>query len=230
MYPEIFSVGPFTLHSYGLLIALGVLCSLFLMNRQARKFQDLPADKIWDLVFVTVFAGFIGARLFYVIQEWPWYWEHPLEIIQIWKGGLVYYGGMTASFAAFFLYVRWLGLSFLSSADFILPYIALTHAFGRVGCFLNGCCFGKGNHPVQLYEAFFNLALFTFLSRRHRRRRFAGEITSLYLILYPAGRYGIEYFRGDQPPWLFSLTLHQVLSLIFILLGIFLYGICRRRT
>ena len=231
MYPEICRIGPLTLHSYGVLIALGLLLSLFLMDRIAKKSRVLNPQKVFDLVFVTVFSGFAGARVFYILQEWSWYQKHPLEILQIWKGGLVYYGGMVASFAGFFLYVRSKKLPFLRLSDFILPYIALTHAFGRVGCFLNGCCFGKANHPVQLYEALFNLTLFGFLAWLFPRRRFDGEITSLYLIFYPAGRFWLEGFRGDQAHWFFSLTLHQILSFMFMVVGIFLYyGIPRKRT
>lgn len=231
MYPEICRIGPLTLHSYGVLIALGVFISLLLMNRAARQSKILSSDKVFDLVFVTVFSGFIGARLFYVIQEWAWYRQHPLEIFQIWKGGLVYYGGMITSFTGFFLFVRAQKLPFFRLSDFILPYIALTHAFGRVGCFLNGCCFGKDNHPVQLYEMVLNLALFGFLSHLFPRRRFDGEVTSLYLIFYPAGRFFLEYLRGDQPDLIFSFTLHQILSLLFVIAGIFIYyGTPRKRT
>ena len=231
MFPEICRIGPFTLHSYGVLIALGVFVSLFWMTKIARQTGFPSEEKVFDLVFVTVFAGFVGSRIFYVIQEWDWYSQHPLEIFQIWKGGLVYYGGMILAFAGFYGYVRWARLSFLTSADFTIPFIALTHGFGRIGCFLNGCCFGRGSHPVQLYEAFFNFALAFFLIRLYlAKRRFTGQITALYLILYPVGRFVIEYFRGDQLPWLGPLTLHQVLSVVFILVGILLYGICRRRN
>lgn len=242
MAPEIFSIGPFTVHSYGLFVALGVFVCLFLMTRAAKRFGFPPAEKVFDLVFVIVLAGFLGSRLFYVIEEWPWYRNHPWEVFQIWKGGLVYYGGMVASFLGFFIYVAWRRLPPLAATDFVIPYIPLAHAFGRIGCFLNGCCYGKGCHlpwavqfpflpepvhPTQLYEAAFNVLLFGFLVRSYPRRRFVGEVTALYLLLYPLGRFVIEFFRGDQPPWLFSLTLHQVLSLSFMAMGIFLYGFCR---
>lgn len=229
MYPEIASFGPWVLHSYGLLIAIGVLLSLWWMTRQAKRFNFPPEERVFDLVFIVVTAGFLGSRIFYVAQEWPWYRDHPLEILQIWKGGLVYYGGMVGSFLGFFFYVKRIRLPFLAGADFVIPYIALTHTFGRVGCFLNGCCYGKGNHPVQLYEAAFNLALFGFLAWFYPRRRFPGEVTFLYLILYPAGRFLLEFLRGDQTPWFDSLTLHQLISLGFFLIGIVLYGIYRRR-
>jgi phosphatidylglycerol:prolipoprotein diacylglycerol transferase len=244
MFPEICSIGPVTIHSYGLLVALGVFASLFLMSRAAKQFGFPPREKVFDLVFVVVVAGFVGARLFYVVQEWVWYREHPLEVFLIWKGGLVYYGGMIASFLAFFLYLAGSRLPLLQTTDFVILYVPLAHAFGRVGCFLNGCCYGKPTalpwgvqfpllagpvHATQLYEAAFNLALFGFLVWFYPRRRFSGEMTALFLVLYSVGRFGIEVFRGDQPPWLLSLTLHQGFSVIFVLVGILLYGICRSR-
>lgn len=268
MFPEIVSLGPLTIHSYGLAIAMGVFLALVLMGRRARDTGFPPAEKVFDLVFVTLVSGFLGARFFYVLQEWNWYGSHPWDIFKIWEGGLVYYGGVIAAFAGFFLYVRSNRLSFLKTSDFVIPYIALVHAFGRVGCFLKGCCYGKPFsgpwavkfpflpapfHPVQLYEAIFNLALFGFLVACQRRgqvlicdltvdgRRtsnvksrldplvgFPGAVTSLYLILYSAGRFVLEFFRGDQAPLVFSLTLQQVLSLAFFLAGAGLYGICRR--
>jgi len=227
MLPEIASVGPFTIHSYGVVIALGVLLSLFLMTKAAKKEGFPPAEKVFDLVFVVVLSGFVGARLFYILQEWPWYREHPWEIVQIWKGGLVYYGGMTASFLGCFIYARLVRLPFLASADFMMPYIALTHALGRVGCFLNGCCYGKVTslpwgvifpalsdpvHPTQFYEAIFNLGLFGFLVWLYARRRFTGEIVSVYLIYYSTGRFLIEFWRGDQAFRFLGLTTHQGLS------------------
>lgn len=243
MFPEIVSLGPFTLHSYGLVIAIGVFLCLYVMKRAAKRYGFPPAEKIFDIVFVVVLSGFVGARLFYIAQGWPWYRDHPLEMIQIWKGGLVYYGGMVGSFTGFFLYVKAARLPFLETSDFATPYIPFVHTFGRVGCFLNGCCYGKvchlpwavqfpflpkPVHPTQVYEALFNLGLFGFLVWFYPRRRFTGQNISLYLMLYPAGRFLLEFLRGDQPSWIFSLSLQQVLSLFFIFFGAAVYGICRR--
>lgn len=236
MFPEIGSIGPVTIHSYGLLIAVGVFLSLLLMTRRARKNGFPSPEQVFDFVFVIVVFGFLGARLFYIVQEWDWYRSHPLEIVQIWKGGLVYYGGMITSFIAFFLSLRSARLPYLRATDFVIPFVALSQAFGRVGCFLNGCCYGKFSsflgriHPVQLYESFFDLVLFGFLSWLYRRPGFPGRVTAAYLLLYPAGRFFIEFFRGDQSPFLFSLTLHQVLSLIFLGGGGVLYGASRRAS
>lgn len=244
MFPEIASLGPFTLHTYGLTIALGVFLAVFWMTARARKNGFPPPEKVFDLVFVATLSGFIGARIFFVVQEGSWYLNHPLEIFEIWKGGLVYYGGMAASFIGFIVYVRLQKLPILRSCDFMMPFIALVHAFGRAGCFLNGCCYGKPCvlpwavrfpaltgplHPVQLYEALFNLALFAFLLRMDSRKHFAGEVTSFYLMLYAAGRFFLEFFRGGQAAVFFSFTLPQAMSLGFMGAGILLYGFCRSR-
>lgn len=244
MFPELASFGPLTLHSYGLLIAVGVFLSLFLMARAAQKYGFPPSDKVFDLAFVVVVAGFAGARIFYVIQEWAWYRGHPWEIFQIWKGGLVYYGGVLGSLIGVIAYGRLARLSPLGLLDLAIPYVALTHGFGRLGCFLNGCCYGKvcdlpwavrfpflpePVHPTQIYEAIFNFALFAFLAGRYPRRRFDGEGFANYLMIYGTGRFFLEFLRGDQFPVLFFLTTQQILSFSFLLTGMMLYGICGRK-
>ena len=230
MHPELVRIGPFILHTYGVLIALGLFISARGMQALSQRTGFPDPDQIFDLLFVVVVAGFVGARIFYVLQEWDYYREHLLEIFAIWEGGLVYYGGVAGAVAGHFLYARSVGLPYPAAADFVVPFIALTHAFGRVGCFFAGCCYGKSGIPVQLYEALFNFVLFGLLLWRYPHRRFPGEIFSLYLLFYPAGRFFFEFLRGDQIAWIFSLTLQQVLSFCFLLSGIALYGICRKRA
>ena len=244
MFPEIASFGPFSLHSYGLLIAAGVFFSLFLMVRAASRYGFPPSDKVFDLVFVVVVTGFAGGRVLYVIQEWGWYREHPWEMIQIWKGGLIYTGGVIGSLIGVMVFGRLARLAPLALLDFAIPYVALTHSFGRVGCFLNGCCYGKACdlpwavqfpflpgpvHPTQIYEAIFNLALFGFLAWRYPRRRFEGEGFANYLMIYGTGRFFLEFLRGDQFPVFFFLTPQQIFSFAFLLAGMMLYGICGRK-
>lgn len=244
MNPELFRIGPLSFHSYGFCIAAGVLFSLFLMGRHARRLGFPPPEKIFDLVFMVVFSGLLGARLFYVVQEWSWYREHPLEIFQVWQGGLVYFGGVFLSLLAVLIYVRRKRLPVLRTFDFLIVYIPLVHAFGRLGCFLNGCCYGGPCdfpwavqfpslpvpvHPTQLYEVVFNLILFGFLANQDLRQRTPGTLTVLYLILYPAGRFSLEFLRGDQTILFASLTLQQIMSLVFIGFGALLYGILRYR-
>ena len=245
MLPEIASFGPVTIHSYGFLIALGVLLALVLMSRTAARWGFPPPEKVFDLVFVTVFAGFVGARVLYVIQQWSFYRDHWLDVFKIWEGGLIFSGGMLGSFLGLYFYSRKYRLSFLNSCDLAVTFIPLVHAFGRVGCFLNGCCYGRPCelawavqypfltervHPVQIYEAVFNLGLFGFLISLYPKRRFAGEITSLYFIIYSAIRFLLEYWRGDQQVLFFSLTGQQITVGLFLLAGMVLYALSRRRN
>lgn len=215
MKPILFSFGALHLYSYGLSIALGVLLSLFLMKRRALKEGVLKPEEVFDMAFGILVWGFLGARLFYVAQNLAYYAAEPLKIFAVWEGGLIFYGGAIAAFLGLGLMARKKKWPFWKILDFVVPYGALTHAFGRIGCFLNGCCFGKACelpwavrfpelpyavHPTQLYEAFYDLVLFAFLIQRGKRVRFEGEISLLYLLLYGMGRYAIEFLRepGDQ--------------------------------
>jgi phosphatidylglycerol:prolipoprotein diacylglycerol transferase len=234
MKPILFSLGPFHLYSFGLMVALGVLLSLYGMLRRA-KHDGFPPDPndVYDLVFVTVLVGFLGARLFYVFQNFDWYLQHPLRIFAFWEGGIVFYGGFIGAFAAIVITAKVKQFFILRVFDFLFPFVALSHAFGRMGCFLNGCCYGRlcnlpwavsfpgiagTRHPTQLYEAFYNLCLFFYLNARYKKRQFQGEITGLYFVLYGIGRFVIEFWRADNP-FLGVLTWNQWLSLFIILAG-----------
>lgn len=178
MKPILFHLGPFPVFTFGAMIALGVFISLFLLTRKSRR-TGFPAtpEMAADLIFVTVFSGFLGGRLFYIIENIGWYLRSPLKIFALWEGGLIFYGGVAGSLVGLYLFSRSKHISYLKVLDFLIPYVALTHAFGRVGCFFNGCCSGKACelpwailvdgarvHPVQLYEAAYNFLLFLFLS------------------------------------------------------------------
>ena len=231
MKPIFFSFGAFHLYSYGLSIALGVLLCLFLMKRRAEKEGFPGGDQVFDVAFAILVWGFLGARLLYVVQNFSYYLANPLKILAVWEGGLIFYGGALAAVLGFWMTSRTLKLSFWKLLDFFAPYGALAHAFGRIGCFLNGCCYGKTCdlpwavefpevaypvHPAQLYEAVFDLAIFFFLLLRRKKSRFEGETGLLYFLLYGLGRYLIEFLR-EPTGWVWmSLTSNQWLSVLII--------------
>lgn len=184
MKSVLFSFGTLHIYSYGLCIAVGVLLAVFLMKRRAAKEGFPKPEDVFDIAFTILVWGFIGARLFYVIENLSYYLAEPLKIFALWEGGLIFYGGAIAAFLGFALLMRKKKWPFWKTLDFVAPYGALTHAFGRLGCFLNGCCFGKACdlpwavrfpelsyavHPTQLYEAFYDLVLFAFLIQRRKR-------------------------------------------------------------
>ncbi|MEI7751350.1 MAG: prolipoprotein diacylglyceryl transferase [Candidatus Omnitrophota bacterium] len=243
MKPILFSFGAIHLYSYGLCIAIGVLLSIFLMKRRALKEGFPGPDDVLDMAFAVLVWGFLGARLFYVIQNFSYYRADPLKIFAVWEGGLIFYGGAIAAFLGLALKARKKKWPFWKILDFLVPYGALTHAFGRIGCFLNGCCFGKACdfpwavrfpelpyavHPTQLYEAFYDLVLFAFLIQRRKRIRFEGEISLLYLLLYGMGRYTIEFLREPSWQWM-GLTSNQWLSVVIVVTAFVLFQSRRRK-
>ncbi len=244
MKPILFSFGAIHLYSYGLCIAIGVLLSLFLMQRRAVKEGFPKPEEVLDMAFAVLVWGFLGARLFYVLQNFSYYRAEPLKIFAIWEGGLIFYGGAISGFLGLWLMSRKKKWSFWKILDFLVPYVALSHAFGRIGCFLNGCCFGKACdlpwavrfpelpyavHPTQLYEAIYDLMLFIFLINRGKRARFEGEISLLYFLLYGIGRYTIEFLR--EPSWVWmGLTSNQWLSAVIIVAAFIIFQSRRRKA
>lgn len=231
MKPILFSIGQIPIHSYGFSVAFGVLVSVYLMTRYYKQYGFQDFDFVLDLVFVTLASGFLGGRIYYVIQNFAWYQSAPLEVFAIWEGGLIFYGGVFGALAGLYFFSRKKKIPFFRILDWLLPYVALTHAFGRVGCFLNGCCGGKfceypwcfqtashlgSAHPAQLYEAFYLVALAAFLSWKQIRKSRPGEISAYYFSLYGAGRFAIEFFRDGNPGFL-GLTFNQWLGLLFAL-------------
>jgi len=244
MKPVLFSFGAIHLYSYGLCIAAGVLLSVFLMNRRALREGFPRSEEVFDMAFVVLVWGFLGARFFYVIQNLSYYMAEPLKIFAVWEGGLIFYGGAIAAFLGFWLMARKKKWPFWKTLDFLVPYVALTHAFGRIGCFLNGCCYGKvcdlpwavrfpqlsyAVHPTQLYEALYDLVLFAFLIKREKRVRFEGEISLLYFLLYGMGRYLIEFLR--EPGWMWmGLTSNQWLSVAIMVTAFIIFKSRQRKT
>jgi phosphatidylglycerol---prolipoprotein diacylglyceryl transferase len=147
VHPIAFKLGSFTIHWYGVMIALAFLAGLWTATLRARR-EHIPGEKIADIVFWLMFGAILGARFTYVTTYWqdefanqPW-----TEIFMIQHGGLVYYGGFIGATLAGMIYIRWKGLPLWKTADVLAPSIALGSVFGRVGCLLNGCCFGRVCH------------------------------------------------------------------------------------
>ncbi|MDD5449589.1 MAG: prolipoprotein diacylglyceryl transferase [Candidatus Omnitrophica bacterium] len=241
MHPIIGRLGPVTIYSYGLLVALGFILGTLLASGRAHKF-DIPADKIGNLSLIMLISGIIGARLFYIFLNLKDYILNPAEIFMITHGGLVFYGGAIFAFVAAVIYVKLSRLSVLNTGDLLAPYIALGHSIGRIGCLLNGCCFGRPTSgpgiifgdgviriPTQIYSSLLLLCLFLILRYLSDSREFKGQVFFLYLILYSAGRVFIETLRGDNSPVILQLTFSQLISMAIFAAGIAGYFICRRK-
>ncbi len=225
MHPVLFKFHGITLYSYGFCVALAVTLALLILIKQAPA-KRLPANTAIDLLFILFVAGVVGARIFYVIQHLEDYRVHWVSVFWVQEGGLVWYGGFVFALLAGFFYCRRHHLAVLAWADLFAPLLSLAHGIGRIGCFLNGCCYGKDGHPVQLYESFGLLAITGVLFWIASKKTYHGEVTVWYLFLYSLLRFGVEFFRGDQEIFYF-LTIPQWISAALFLFALGLWGALR---
>ena len=252
MYPDLLTIGSFSIHTYGVCIALGALLGITLISHEAKK-QGYDQQQILDLTFYLLVAAIIGSRVFYIILNFRYYIHHPLEIVMIWRGGLVFYGGFLFAFATCFLYLKKHNLPFWKTCDLLVPGLAIGEFLGRFGCFFAGCCYGKPTdlpwaiiftnphslaklgvplHPTQLYSSLKALLIFFILISFRRYKKGDGQITWIYILLYAIGRLIIENFRGDERGLLIlgSITITQGIALFFIPLAIFMLFYLKRKS
>ena len=258
MHPIAFQLGSFKIYWYGVMVALAFLAGLWTATRRARR-ENISSERIGDVVLWLMIGGILGARIVYVTTYWKdEFAGQPLsEIFMIQHGGLVYYGALIGSTIAGIIYIRWKKLPFWKTADVLAPSIALGNVFGRIGCLLNGCCYGRACslpwairfpadnplhppttpvHPTEIYDALNNLIFYLLLAWLFRRKKFDGEVFITYLVGYAIIRTIMEYFRGDYPPDQihFGLTPGDLISIpIFItglVLGIILSNRARKTT
>lgn len=228
MCPILFNLGPLTIYSYGFFLAFAFFISTTLLARQAKK-RGVEPDFIFNLCFICLSAGVIGARLFFIILNFSFFKDNPAEIIMLNHGGLVWYGGLISAVACGSAYVKFKKAALLSILDLLVPYLALAQGIGRIGCFLNGCCYGKlwqaQNilYPTQLISSLVMLFVFLILRILQERDLKKGCLFSLYLILYSGKRFFIEFLRGDSPTVFLNLTVFQLISIgIFLLSSLLL--------
>jgi phosphatidylglycerol---prolipoprotein diacylglyceryl transferase len=253
VHPILFHLGSFPIHAYGVMTALAFVFGLWTATLRARRVK-IPGDVIADLTLWVMLGVILGARTVYVVTYWKdEFAGQPLpEIFAIWHGGLVYYGGLIGATIAGAVYLHWKKLPLWKVADVMAPSIALGSVFGRIGCFLNGCCYGRACnlpwavsfpednplhppttpvHPTEIYDAVLNLGLYFFLAWLFRRKKFDGQIFATYLICYAITRSFVEYFRGDynDAHHHFGLTPGQVVSVPIFITGLALAMILSRR-
>ena len=245
MHPILVKLGPLTVYTYGVFAATGLLLGVSLALRQGKQ-EGYDPQVLLDFFFYVILAGIAGSRVFYVLQHFSSYRSNPLNIFKLWEGGLVFYGGLLFAFPLAWFLLRRQHLPFWESFDLIAPSLAIGQAFGRIGCFFAGCCYGLPSqvpwavtftdpdslaprgiplHPTQLYHALAGFVVFFALVLLRRHRRFTGQVACLYLILHSVLRFVVEDFRGDARAWIVdqALSLTQVISVVIFLLGIVLY-------
>jgi phosphatidylglycerol:prolipoprotein diacylglycerol transferase len=219
------------------MLSLAVLAGAWLAYRQAPKI-GIKGDLVVDLAIWLVVGGVVGARLFYVfVYEPGTYLKQPYLVFALWQGGLVYYGALIGGFIAGVWFVWKKGLPFWPLADLVAPPLALGYGLVRIGCFLNGCCYGKptdsfigivfphlddwARHPTQIYSSLLGFILFLVLLAVQRKKSFDGQVFLLFLILYGVGRTAVESLRENLTVF-GPVTVSQLVSVIIIIIaGIF---------
>jgi len=245
MYPELFSIGPVTIYTYGVLLAVSYSIGLQFAVARAKTW-GLDGNRILDLGIWIIVAAIVGAKLLLVITDFDEFRVSPADMLSLARSGGVFYGGLICAVAVAFWYIQKHGLPFWTTCDAFAPAIALGHVTGRLGCFAAGCCYGKPTdvpwavvftnpgaaanvgtplgvplHPTQLYEAGAELLILVLLLATERSgRTFAGRTFWLYMILYAISRYIIEIFRGDPRGVVLGFSTSQFISLLLAPLAI----------
>lgn len=230
MFPEICTIGPITIYSYGFMLVAAFSAAVFLSCRYARL-HGVDPDIIFNFAFVGFLSGIIGARLFYVIENIQQYLNNPLEIIMFSHGGLSWFGGLILGSFSGALYLRKKKFPIYRALDILIPFLALGQAIGRIGCLLNGCCYGRPSvfgiyfplhHaqliPTQVYSTLLLLFIYILLRYLQEKPHKEGEVFYYYLFFYSLKRFFIEFWRADNPVIAWRLTLFQFLSIaVFII-------------
>lgn len=240
MSPIAFTLGPFAVRWYGILIVTGIVVAILMCRYLAGK-KNLSFDDIMDYALVMVPLGIICARAYYVLFRWPYYAENPGEIIAVWHGGLAVHGSILGGMLGLWLVARHKGQSFRQWGDIIVPGLILAQAIGRWGNFFNQEAYGYETdlpwamfidgayrHPTFLYESIWDLlGCLLLLALWHWwKTRQVGDIAACYLIYYSVGRFVIEHFRTDSL-MLGPLRMAQVIGIVGVLAGLLLFWVNR---
>lgn len=248
MFPILVKIGPITIHTYGLMMAIGVASAFWFVFVQAKK-QGLPASRLIDMAFYTVIISLIGAKLILFVGHFSYYTKYPSELFTLARSGGVFQGGLAFGILFALWYFRKYRIPTWKVGDLAGPALALGHGFGRFGCFMAGCCFGRECtapwgvefhneyaheltgidlhtpiHPVQLYESLLNFLNFFILFVILKRKRFDGQVFAFYIMNYSIIRYFTEFYRGDHPDRAFLIQntspyLSFTLPQLFCVLG-----------
>lgn len=254
MHNDILTIGSVTIiHGYGLMIAIGIMVAILTASYRAGK-KGLDKEAIYDTALLGMLTGFMGAKLLFCILDIKAVIANPKLIIS--GGGFVVYGGIIAGVLSAFIYCKVKKIVFLEYLDVLLPSVAIAQGFGRIGCFLAGCCYGKETDsifgiafhnstmapngvkliPTQLFSSAGDFAIagiiFAYESyvKRKGRKTGRGCGSGLYLILYSVGRFIIEFFRNDYRGSLGFLSTSQCIAIGTLILGIIIFGKSRKNS
>ncbi|MCB0285076.1 MAG: prolipoprotein diacylglyceryl transferase [Calditrichia bacterium] len=259
MYPELFRIGPVVVSSYGLMLATAFMVGMYLTTRLVRQ-RNMDEDAVVNLAFGIIISAIVGSRLLYVLthlSEFEGRWQYTFLPIQpdgsIGLSGLIFLGGFIGAVITGYIYVRMKKLPVWKTADSVAPSLALGLAFGRIGCFLNGCCFGRACdlpwgvqfpvgspatafmgdvhlHPTQLYSSAYALLIFALLIWMNHKKMADGIMAGTFLVLYGLSRFTVDFFRYyESQMQVGPLYMNQVISIILILGGLLIIWQSRQK-
>jgi len=236
--PVAFTIGSIEVRWYGIMVALAILTVVLWTAWQAKKGAHISYDTVFTAALVGIPSGVVLSRLLHVIDGWEYYSQNPGEIIG--GGGLTAYGAVLGATLGIWIYSRFSKFQFGYFADVVAPGIILAQAIGRIGCTINGCCYGLetflpwsivythpdslcplgvATHPTTVYEIIWNLLVFGVLLKLRGRLKPDGSLFLIYLSLYSAYRLGTDFLRPGTP-FLFGLHQAQVIAIIVLAIAI----------
>lgn len=241
----LFNIGPIPVHGYGLMIGIGIVAAMILIMTRA-KGAGLDGDKAWKIVMWSTIVGFAGGKAMYMLVEHEQLIKDPLSVIG--SSGFVVYGGIIAGLLFCLWYCKRSKVSFLRYIDLFLPGLSVGQGFGRLGCLMAGCCYGREAHvhewgiifphgclapagvelvPTQVYSSIGNFGIAAALLivdyATRKRTRTPGTLLGLYLILYGVGRFIIEMFRNDVRGSIGILSTSQFISIFMVAAAIVIF-------
>jgi len=236
--PIAFTIGPISVAWYGIFVALAVLTVVLWVLREVRKGANLSYNTVFNAALVGIPSGIVISRLLHIVDRWDYYIQNPGQIIG--AAGLTIYGAVLGAALAIWIYSKVSHFQFGYFADVTAPGIILAQAIGRIGCTLNGCCYGIETslpwaivytnpeshgpigipvHPTQIYEIIYNLIVFAVLLKLRGRLKPDSSVFLIYLSLYSLWRLGIDLIR-EGTPFLFGLHQAQVIAIIVLIIAV----------
>lgn len=241
-YPQpFFYLGPIKIYFYGLFLFLGLIIGFLFILRFSKKY-NIPGEEIFSLASWIFIFSLIGARIYYLILNWPYYQKNFSEIYKIWHGGLSFYGALLFGFLAVFLWARKNKKNLFLFLDLFVPGIILAQIIGRWGNYFNQELFGRPTgfflgipislekrpleflentyfHPIFLYEGIWLFLFFIFFLLFKKGFKQNGQLLFFYLSFWSFGRCFLEFLRIDPQPIISGLRIAQIVSIIFLLIG-----------
>lgn len=239
----LFKIFGLNIYGYGLMIGIGILVAMSIFTKRAKKL-GYDEDSLFNMTLIAVICGILGGKFLYIITEFKEISKDPSKIVKDFGVGFVVYGAIIGGALAIYCYCRKKKWNMLEIFDLVIPGLAIAQGFGRIGCFLAGCCYGAETkfpisvvfpedglapagihlHPTQLYSSIFDFSLGLFLLWYDKKTNKKGRVFSMYLILYSIGRILIEIIRNDPRGNIGILTTSQFIAIFTLLLGMVIYN------